>query len=124
MSRTSNEVRKIFINLYNQGIKSEKIGETLGITGRTVRNWITLVKDQGQNRLMKIFKPKTMTTFLDLDKLKQEFETNKTAFNREIAVKFNCSTKTIEQWRKRFGYTKKKGRTTYRESNPALKKTT
>jgi transposase len=86
-------------------MKPEQIAQIISRTDRTVRNWIRLLDKQGEERVFKIFKPVITPSPLDLEKLKQEFENNKTAFNREIAHKFNCSTKTIEKFRHRFGYT-------------------
>ncbi len=34
MNRASNELRKVFVNLYNEGLKSDKIAKTIGVTGR------------------------------------------------------------------------------------------
>jgi transposase len=124
MNRASNELRKVFVNLYNEGIKSDKIAKTIGLTGRTVRYWIKLIKNEGETRLFQTFESVSQKSKLDLQALKKEFETNKTAFNREIASKFNCSTATIERYRHKWHYTKKKGRTKYKEADEKLKKST
>jgi transposase len=122
MARVSNELRNVFIRLHKQKQKPIEIAKTLNITRQTITNWIRLLEGSGEERLFKEFKPVGTPTKLNLEELRKEFETNKTAFNREIAVKFNCSTRTIEKYRHRFGYTRKRGRTKYKEANLELKK--
>jgi transposase len=122
MSRTSNDLRKVFLNLYNKEIKPVEIANILNVTRQTITNWIRKIKSNNEEKLFDIYKPKGHPLTLNIDKLKQEFETNKTAYNREIAEKFNSNNSTIAYWRHKLGYTNKKGRATYRESNPELKK--
>jgi transposase len=122
MARTNNDIRQVFLNLHKQKKKPIQIAVILNKTRQTITNWIRLLEGNGEERLFKKFKPVGIPTKLDLEELRKEFETNKTAFNREIAVKFNCSTRTIEKYRHRFGYTRKRGRTKYKEANLELKK--
>jgi uncharacterized protein YjcR len=79
MSRTSNEKREIFLRLYKQDKKAIELSEILGVTRRTIDNWITIVKQQEEERLFKIFKV-SMPTKINLVLLRKAFETNKFAF--------------------------------------------
>lgn len=122
MSRISNDKREIFLRLYKQDKKAVEISEIIGVTRRTIDYWINLVKQEGETRLFKIFKTVGVLK-IDLDELRKTFETNKFAFNREIAEQFHCSDSTIERYRHLLGYTNKTARITYKESRLELKKT-
>ena len=124
MSRTSNDLRKVFLNLYKKGSKPIEIASILNVTRQTVTNWIRRIKLNSEENFFNIYKPKGRPLTINIDELKKEFEINRTAYNREIADKFNSNDSTIAYWRHKLGYSKKKARTTYKESNPELKKST
>jgi transposase len=120
MSRTSNDLRKVFLNLYKKGSKPIEIANILNVTRQTVTNWIRRIKLNSEENFFDIYKPKGRPLTINIDELKKEFETNRTAYNREIADKFNSNDSTIAYWRHKLGYSKKKARTTYKESNPDI----
>lgn len=122
MSRINNELRKVFLRLYKQGKKPIEIANSIGVTRQTITNWIRLLPDNGENYFLtpRYNNPKSR---LDLDKLSLVFEQNPTMFNWEIAKQFNCTDNLIRYFRKKWGLTNKKGRTTYKESSEKLKKT-
>lgn len=122
MSRINNELRKVFLRLYKQGKTPIEVATSIGVTRQTITNWIRLLSSKGEEFFFET-RYNSKKSKLDLVKLREVFKDNPTKFNWEIAKQFYCSYNLIRYFRKKWGLTNKKARTTYKESDPALKKT-
>lgn len=122
MSRISNEKREIFNRLHSKDMKPIDIANILGVSRRTIMNWINILKTNNVSCLYRIYKPLGKPSRFDLEKMKKEFEDNKFSFNYEIADILNCSTSLVCYFRNKLGYTHKKARTVYKEADEELKK--
>ena len=104
--------------------KVSDIAKSVGLSIRTIYNWKALIKkDGGEEELLS--EPPSNTrkpTFKVID-LKSRIEQNPFEFNKELAIVFGKSESTIQRWRHKLGFKRKKAKTTYREANPELKKT-
>ena len=119
MYRTDNQTRKVFQRMNNTGSSAVAIAAAIGTSTQTVYN----LRKLDDNQLLKESSKNTRKPTIDLDKLKKYIVDNPFAFNKEIALIFNKDTNTIQKWRYRLGFRRKKARTTYKESNNELKKT-
>ena len=122
MSRINNDKREIFVRLHLTGMKAIDIAFILGVTRRTVDNWITFLKSNPVDSLYIAKIRPSRPGKVNIEAVRQEFESNKFAFNSEIAEKFNCCNQYISRLRHKLGYTRKKARTVYKEANEELKK--
>ena len=106
------------------GRSAKEISEITEIKIRTIFNWKQIVSKENGEALLLIEPSKsTRETELDLNKLKQYIEDNPFAFNKEIAIVFSVTKSTIQRWRIRLGFKRKKAKTTYREASLESKKT-
>ena len=118
MNRKSRDLRRIYLRLKKQGKSVIEIAGILNVSRQTIYNWQKLTEES-------IFKepPKsTRSPSLNLNTLKEYIDNNPFLLNREIAEVFNCSKNTIQKWRQRLGFTRKKAKSKYKEANPELKK--
>lgn len=122
MNRTSNDLRKLFLRLKNQGKGIIEIANIVGVSRQTVNNWNKVIAEYGEERFLKEPSKSTRKPSIDLKLLKKYIEENPSAFNKEIAIVFNSSKNVIQKFRQRLGFNRKKFKTTYKESDPELKK--
>ena len=119
MYRTDNQTRKVFQRMNNAGSSAVAIAAAIGTSTQTVYN----LRKLGDNQLLKESSKNTRKPTFDLDKLKKYIVDNPFAFNKEIAIVFDKDTNTIQKWRHRLGFRRKKAKTTYKEANDEFKKT-
>jgi transposase len=122
MTRINNEVRNIFIRLHKQGKKPIEIAQILDTTRQTITNWIRIIKNTNEQSLLETSPPKERLKKVSIEKLKQIFQTRKTAINSELAIELDLSESSIQQYRRKLGYTYKKGTYTYKEADQEAKK--
>lgn len=124
MNKTHISVRKVFLLMNKLDKNVSDIAKSVGLSIRTIYNWKALVKkDGGEEKLLS--EPASSTrkpTFIVAD-LKLRIEQNPFEFNKELAIVFGKSDSTIQRWRHKLGFKRKKAKTTYREANLELKKT-
>jgi len=106
--------------MHKMGKSVAEISKITEIKIRTVYNYL---KNQKNDENILFDPPKnTRKPSLELDKLQKYIEENPFAFNKEVAKIFEKSAKTIQKWRKKLGFKRKKARKTYKEADPELKK--
>lgn len=117
MNKTDIELRKVYLRMRDSGKSTKEISVATGVFESTIRNWKNFTEEQ------LLFEPdkSTRKPSIDLDKLQQYLNKNPFAFHREVALVFNCSIKTIHKWKTYLGFTRKKVKTTYRESDESKK---
>ena len=118
MNRKNNSVREIFLRMQESGKKVTDIAQTLGVTRQTIYDW----KKLDENKLFTEPPKNTSKPPPQLEELRKYIEDNPFAFNKEIAPVFNKTKSTIQRWRQKLGFRRKKAKTTYKEANPELKK--
>ena len=90
--------------------------------GRNIQTVYNLRKVESVKLLVEPDKNTRKPTF-DLDELKKHITDKPFAFNKEVGLVFKKSKSTIQRWRSRLGFKRKKAKTTYKEANVELKKT-
>jgi transposase len=118
MNRNNNQIREIFLRMQKAGKSVIEIAQTLGVKRQTIYNWKALKEEE----LLKEPSKTTRETKLDLVKFKEYLEKNPFAFHREVAEVFGMKKSAAHKWRKKLGLTRKKAKTTYKESDEELKK--
>ena len=101
------------------GYSVQDIASAIGKTKQTVYN---LRKISDEELLIEPNKNTRIATF-DTEKLKQHFTDNPFDFNKEVGQLFNKSKNTIQRWRHKLGFKRKKAKTVYKEADEDLKKT-
>lgn len=119
MNRTDNSTRLVFQRMNKAGLSAVEIAKAIGKTTQTVRN----LKKLDDDKLLVEPSKNTRKPSLDLEALKQHFTDNKFDYNIEVAKVFGKCKSTIHKWRQKLGFKHKKARTTYREADEILKKT-
>jgi transposase len=119
MNRTDNSTRKVFQRMSKMGSSAVEIAKAIGKTRQTVYN----LKKQDEDKLLIEPSKNTRKPTFDVEALKQHFTDNKFAFNKEIGKVFSKGKSTIHRWRNKLGFKRKKAKTTYKESDDELKKT-
>lgn len=119
MNRTSNDIRQVFLRLHKSGKSVIEISQILGVSRQTIYDWIK----QSESKLLKVPNPNTQKPTPKLSELDAYIKKHPFAFNKEIAQALQMSRSAVQRWRKKLGYSRKKAKTTYKESNPELKKT-
>ena len=117
MNQTSQEVRKIFIKLKNDGISKEKLMEFTGKCRRTIENWLKLSNEELLKNANKV-----TNSSKNIEKLKQIFEANATKFHKQLEDQAGLKKTKIGYWRKKLGFKRKKAQTTYKEADEVKKK--
>jgi transposase len=105
--------------MVKMGSSTTEIAKAIGKSRQTVYN----LKKQDDDKLLLVPSKNTRKPTFDVEVLKQYFTDNKFAFNKEIGKVFGKSKSTIHRWRNKLGFKRKKAKTTYKESNDELKKT-
>jgi transposase len=119
MNITDNSTRLVFQRMNNSGYSAVDIAKAIGKTRQTVYN---LRKIKDDELLIKPDKNTRKPTF-DIDALKKHITDKPYDFNKEVGLVFGKSKSTIQRWRVKLGFSRKKARTTYKESDQDLKKT-
>lgn len=119
MNRTDNSTRLVLQRMHKAGSSAVEIATAIGKSVQTVRNLIKLDDD----KLLVEPSKNTRKPSLDLEALKQHFTDHKFDYNSEIAKVFGTCKSTIHKWRHRLGFKRKKAKTTYKEADDKLKKT-
>jgi hypothetical protein len=101
------------------GSSAVLIAATTGVKIRNIYNWDKLSEEE---LLVEPNKNTRKPTF-DIEALKQYITENPFAFNKEISKVFGKHENTIQYWRSKLGFKRKKAKTTYREADDELKKT-
>ena len=102
------------------GKSVSETAQTLGIKRQTVYNWQKL----NESNLLIEPSKNTRKPPPKLEEFKKYVEEQEHAFefNKEIATAFNTTKSTIQRWRQRLDFTRKKAKTTYKEADSELKK--
>jgi transposase len=124
MNKTHIELRKIFIRLNQAGKSAREIADITGVKNRNIYNWrAVLNQDNGTEKLLSEPSKYTRKPILDVVELKKYIEANPLAFNKEVAIVFGVTKSTIDRWRHKLGFKRKKAKYTYKEGDAELKKT-
>lgn len=118
MNKTKIEYRKVFLRMCKLGKSAKEICEVIGVKIRTIYNW----KNITQEELLKEPNKSTRVPTFDINALKEYIEENPFAFNKEIAIVFGKDKNTIQSWRRKLGFKRKKAKTSYKEASEELKK--
>lgn len=119
MNRTDNQTRKVFQRMNKSGSSAVSIAAAIGRSIQTVYNLRKIGEEQ---LLLEPSKNARKPTF-DLDSLKNYITDKPFEFNKEVGLVFKKSKSTIQRWRSKLGFKRKKAKTTYKESDENLKKT-
>jgi transposase len=119
MNRTDNQTRKIFQRMHKAGLSAVEIAKLIGKSRQTVYN----LKKLDEDKLLLEPDKNTRKPTFDLDALNTHFMDNKFDFNYEVAAVFKKGKSTIHRWRHKLGFNRKKAKTTYKEADDELKKT-
>jgi transposase len=101
------------------GFSAVEIAKLIGRSRQTVYN----LKKLDEDKMFVEPDKNTRKPTFDLEDLNTYFKDNKFDFNYEIAVVFKKGKSTIHRWRHKLGFNRKKAKTTYKESDENLKKT-
>ena len=121
--RSRNEIRKIFVKLFREFHTPVQIANILGCDPKTIRSWIDILVEQGEEKLMRInigSKPKYSLSELFVIFSMDE---NLTKFNYELSEELGISTSAVQLYRSKLSFKNKKVKTIYKEANDELKKT-
>jgi predicted transcriptional regulator len=119
MNRTDNSTRKVFQRMNKAGSSAVDIAKAIGRTRQTVYN---LRKLDGEKLLTEPNKNTRKPTF-DVIALKSHIANSPFQFYHETGSVFGKGKSTIQRWSVKLGFSRKKARTTYREADQDLKKT-
>ena len=119
MNKTNIELRKVYLRMKKLGSSDTSIADATGIKIRNFRNWNKLTEEELLHQPDK----NTRKPTFDTRKLKQYIIDNPFAFNKEVAIVFNVTKSTIQRWRSKLDFRRKKAKTTYQEADIELKKT-
>jgi transposase len=108
--------------MYKLGKTVAEINEITGIKIRTIYNHIKTLKERGEGKLLSNPPKNTRKPPAKLVKLKEYIQENPFTFNKEVAIALKTNKTNIQRWRKKLGLTRKKAKTTYKESDEELKK--
>lgn len=119
MNRVNNTLRDVFQRMNNSGSSITAIAVAIGKTTQTVRN----LKKIETGKLFELPSKSTRKPTFDVEALKKHIEDNPFDFDRERGKVFGKHKTTIQRWRSKLGFKRKKAKTTYREADEDLKKT-
>jgi hypothetical protein len=119
MNKTDIELRKVYLRMKKLGSSAVSIAAATGVKIRNIYNWDKLSDEE---LLVEPNKSANKPSF-DIEALKQYINDNPFAFNKEIGKVFGKHKNTIQYWRSKLGFKRKKAKTTYREADSELKKT-
>jgi transposase len=120
--RISNDLRKIFIRLHKEGKTPIQIANILNTSRQTITNWRKILETKGEDILLEYKRFQGHPPRVTLEELKELFDKNKTKTNNELGLEVGLPESAIYSYRKRLGYTYKKGNYTYKEADEELKK--
>lgn len=120
--RIGNELRSIFLRLYKQGKSPIEIAKILDTTRQTITNWRSIVEKRGEESLLRIKRFQGHPKKVEEETMRKLFEDRKLATNSELAQELGYSENTVGRYRRKLGYTYKKGTYTYKEANDLAKK--
>ena len=118
MNRKNTSLREIFLRMLKAGKKVVEIAQTLGVSRQTIHSW----KKLDEIKLLTEPSKNTRKPPQKLEELREYITQNPFAFNREIAKALETNKSNIQRWRRRLGFKRKKAKTTYKEADPELKK--
>jgi transposase len=119
MNKSSKDLRQVFLRMNKAGVSAVEIAKVIGKSRQTVHKW----RNIDESKLMSDPNPNTQKPSIDLLEFKKYLEANPFAFNRELVDEFGGTIKTMHKWKHRLGFNRKKARTTYKEADDELKKT-
>jgi transposase len=119
MNRTDNQTRKVFQRMNKAGSSAMAISAAIGKNIQTIYN----LRKISDDKLLLEPNKSTRKPSFDVAALKKYITDNPFAFNKEIGLVFGKSKNTIQKWRHRLGFRRKKAKTTYKEADKELKKT-
>jgi transposase len=123
MNKTSLDLRRVLIRMSDNSKSAKEISEATGIKLRTTQNYLHILKKtNGKDLVLTNPNPNTRIPSIDLEKLKQFYQDNPFAFDKEVGKVFGVSKSTVGKWRNKLGLKRKKAKTIYRESNDESKK--
>lgn len=95
----SKDYRQMILSKLEAGDSYRKLAKEFNISTRTIQNWKARIENNY---------PKTRKGKIDLEALRQDVEQYPDDFQRERAVRFNCSQEAIRQALKRLKISQKK----------------
>jgi hypothetical protein len=119
MNKTDIELRKVYLRMKKLGSSAVEIAAATGVKIRSVKDWGKLTDEE----ILREPDKSTRKPSFDVETLKQYINDNPFAFNKEIGEVFGKHKNTIQYWRSKLGFKRKKAKTTYREADQELKKT-
>lgn len=114
MNKTGLDIRKMFLHLKELKLSKQEIALYTNKSKSTVYSWWNMPEEE-------LLKPIVATKRKNTDKLKQVFETNQTAFHKELETELGIKKTQIGYWRNKLGFGRKKAQTTYKEQDEAKK---
>jgi transposase len=118
MNRKGKDLRSVYLRLKKKKKPVAKIAETIGVSRQTIYNWNSL----SESSLFTEPSKTTVKPTFDITELREYMLDNPGNFYKETANVFGKSIATIHRYAKKFGITRKKFKTTYKEQKPELKK--
>lgn len=119
MNKTDIELRKVYLRMKKLGSSAVEIAAATGVKIRSVKDWANLTEEE----ILREPNKSTRKPTFDIEALKKYITDNPFAFNKEIGKVFGKHQNTIQYWRSKLGFKRKKAKTTYREADDELKKT-
>lgn len=95
----SKDYRQMILDKHEAGRSIRSLAHEFNISTRTIQNW----KEQPERKVVKTRKGK-----IDMDLLKEDVEKYPDSYQRERAVRFNCTQRGIGRALKRLKITQKK----------------
>jgi transposase len=117
MNKTDIELRKVYLRMKKLGKSNKEVSESTGVCQSTIRNWKNFTEEQ----LLSEPSKSTRKPTFDIEVLQQHFQDNPLSFNKEVAEVIGKTKSTIQRWRHKLGFTRKKVKTTYKEADQSKK---
>jgi transposase len=116
MNKTDIELRKVYLRMKKLGKSNKEVSESTGVCQSTIRNW----KKYTEQELLTEPSKSTRKPTFDIQVLQQHFQDNPLSFNKEVAEVIGKTKSTIQRWRHKLGFTRKKVKTTYKDTGTAV----
>jgi transposase len=116
MNKTDIELRKVYLRMKNLGKPIVEIHQATGVNLKTLYSWKNFTEEQ----LLSEPSKSTRKPTFDIEVLQQHFQDNPLSFNKEVAEVIGKTKSTIQRWRHKLGFTRKKVKTTYKDTGTAV----
>jgi transposase len=97
MSRTSNDVRQIYLRLRQQGKGILEISKIIGVSRQSLWTWSKMTDQE----LMIIKNQRPQKPSIDLKEFEEYYRDNPYKFDWEVGLVFGIADSTVQKWRNR-----------------------